>query len=144
MIAEEVNVVEVLDGKLSDIENFDEIALEHWEYFKNKKPMFNKEYLGGLRVVIAKDERKTVGYAFYGFFKSPYHNETWCQVDMFFLTSSHRGRGIGKEMFRLVEQMAKINGCKRLITSYNLKESLEMFYEKLGFNATHVAVAKEI
>jgi uncharacterized protein (UPF0147 family) len=26
----------------------------------------------------------------------------------------------------------------------NLKESLEMFYEKLGFNATHVAVAKEI
>jgi hypothetical protein len=25
-----------------------------------------------------------------------------------------------------------------------LKESLEMFYEKLGFNATHVAVAKEI
>jgi hypothetical protein len=25
-----------------------------------------------------------------------------------------------------------------------LKESLEVFYEKLGFNATHVAVAKEI
>jgi GNAT superfamily N-acetyltransferase len=106
--------------------------------------MFNKEYLGSLRVVFAKDEGKTVGYAFYGFFKSPYHNETWCQVDMFFLIPSHRGKGIGKDMFRLVEQMAKINGCKKLITSYNLKESLEVFYDKLGFNATHVAVAKEI
>jgi GNAT superfamily N-acetyltransferase len=134
----------VVDGKLSDIENFDEIALEHWEYFGNKKPMFNKEYLAGLRVVIAKDNEKTVGYVFYGFYKSPYHNETWCQVDMFFLKPTYRGKGIGKEMFRLVEQMAKINGCKKLITSYNLKESLEMFYRKLGFNATHVAVAKEI
>jgi GNAT superfamily N-acetyltransferase len=63
---------------------------------------------------------------------------------MFFLSSLHRGNGIGKRMFELVEQTAKDNGCKRLISSYNLKESLEMFYEKLGFNATHVAVAKEI
>ena len=142
MIAEEV--LQVIDGTLDDIENFDEIALEHWEYFKNKKPMFNKDYLGKLRVAIAKNDGKTVGYAFYGFFKSPYHDEMWCQIDMFFLTPSHRGNGIGKKMFELVEQIAKNNGCKRLITSYNLKESLEMFYEKLGFNATHVAVAKEI
>jgi len=138
------STIYVVDGKLSDIKNFDEIALEHWEYFGNKKPVFNKEYLAGLRVVIAKNIEKTVGYVFYGFFKSPYHNETWCQVDMFFLKPTHRGKGIGKEMFRLVEQMAKINGCKKLITSYNLKESLEMFYDKLGFNATHVAVAKDI
>ena len=142
MITEEVT--QVIDGTLDDIENFDEISLEHWEYFKNKKPIFNKEYLGKLRVVIAKDNERTVGYVFYVFFKSPYHNETWCQVDMFFLKPSHRGKGIGKDMFRLVEQMAKINGCKKLITSYNLKESLEMFYDKLCFNATHVAVAKEI
>ena len=140
----EQSTINVVDGKLSDIKNFDEIALEHWEYFGNKKPVFNKEYLAGLRVVIAKDNEKTVGYVFYVFFKSPYHNETWCQVDMFFLKPSHRGKGLGKDMFKLVEQMAKINGCKKLITSYNLKESLEMFYEKLGFNATHVAVAKEI
>jgi GNAT superfamily N-acetyltransferase len=140
----EQSTIDVVDGKLSDIKNFDEIALEHWEYFGNKKPMFNKEYLAGLLVVIAKDIEKTVGYVFYVFFKSPYQNETWCQVDMFFLKPTHRGKGIGKEMFRLVEQMAKINGCKKLITSYNLKESLEMFYEKLGFNATHVAVAKDI
>jgi hypothetical protein len=47
-------------------------------------------------------------------------------------------------MFDLVEKIAKENGCKRLIASYNLKESLEVFYTKFGFNATHVAVAKEI
>jgi GNAT superfamily N-acetyltransferase len=142
MITEEVT--QVIDGTLDDIENFDEISLEHWEYFKNKKPIFNKEYLGKLRVVIAKEDEKTIGYVFYGLFQSPYHNEIWCQIDMFFLSSSHRGNGIGKRMFELVEQTAKDNGCKRLISSYNLKESLEVFYEKLGFNATHVAVAKEI
>ena len=142
MIAEEV--IQVIDGTLDDIENFDEIALEHWEYFKNKKPMFNKDYLGSLRVAIAKDEEKAVGYVFYMFYRSPYHDEMWCQVDMFFLLPSHRGNGTGRKMFELVEKVAKSNGCKKLITSYNLKESLEMFYEKLGFNATHVAVAKEI
>lgn len=142
MILEEV--IQVIDGTLDDIDNFDELALEHWEYFKNKKPMFNKEYLGKLRTVIAKNDRNVVGYVFYGFFKSPYYDEAWCQIDMFFLTPLHRGKGIGKEMFRLVEQIAKENGCQRLITSYNLKESLEEFYDKLGFNATHVAVAKEI
>jgi hypothetical protein len=40
--------------------------------------------------------------------------------------------------------MAKKNNCKSLVASYNLKESLDMFYKKLGFNATHVAVVKEI
>jgi len=140
----EQSTINVVDGKFSDIENFDEIALEHWDYFKNKKPMFNKEYLAKLRVVLAKDNERTVGYVFYVFFKSPYHNETWCQVDMFFLKPEYRKQGIGKEMFDLVEKIAKENGCKRLIASYNLKESLEVFYIKFGFNATHVAVAKEI
>jgi GNAT superfamily N-acetyltransferase len=89
-------------------------------------------------------KERQLGMRFMGSFKSPYYDETWCQIDMFFLTPSCRGNGIGKQMFDLVEETAKNNGCKRLITSYNLKESLEMFYEKLGFNATHVAVAKEI
>ena len=144
MIAEEVIAVELIDGKLSDIENFDEIALEHWEYLKNKKPTFSKEYLKNLSVVIAKDDNKTIGYAFYMFFISPYYAEQCCLIDMFFLKTSYRKQGIGARMFNFVEQIAKKNGCKSLISSYNMKEPLEMFYEKLGFNATHVAMAKEI
>jgi len=42
MIAEEV--IQVIDGTLDDIENFDEISLEHWEYFKNKKLPHPEEY----------------------------------------------------------------------------------------------------
>jgi len=142
MIAEEV--IQIIDGTLDDIEDFDEIALEHWEYFKNKKPMFDRGIIDNFRVVIAKDEEKTVGYAFYLFYKSPYYDETCCQIDMFFLKPEYRGQGIGMKMFKLVEQLAKNNNCKSLVASYNLKESLDMFYKKLGFNATHVAVAKEI
>jgi GNAT superfamily N-acetyltransferase len=144
MIAEEVIAVDLIDGKLSDIENFDEIALEHWESLRNKKPTFSKEYLSNLNVVIAKDNNKTVGYAFYMFFKSPYYAEQCCLIDMFFLKMKYRKQGLGAKMFNLVEQIAKNNDCKSLISSYNLKEPLEMFYEKLGFNATHVAMAKEI
>jgi len=97
MIAEEV--IQVIDGTLDDIENFDEIALEHWEYFKNKKPMFDRQVIGNFRVVIAKDDEKTIGYAFYLFYKSPYYDETCCQVDMFFLKPEYRGQGIGMKMF---------------------------------------------
>lgn len=140
----EQSTVTVVDGKLSDIENFDDLSLEHWVCFNDKKPIFNTVYLNNLRVVIAKDDDQSIGYVFYGLFKSPYYDETWCQVDMFFLKPEYRKQGIGKKMFDLVESIAKENGCKRLIASYNLKESLEVFYTKFGFNATHVAVAKEI
>jgi GNAT superfamily N-acetyltransferase len=138
------NSIQIIDGKLEDIENFDQLGLEHWQDFNTKLPSFNKEFLNNLHVVIAKNLNETIGYVFYLIYKSPYHNEFWCQIDMFYLKKSYRNNGIGKKMFDYVEQIAKENDCKRLLASYNLKQSLELFYEKIGFNATHVAVAKEI
>ena len=52
----EQSTITVVDGKLSDIENFDDLSLEHWVCFNDKKPIFNIGYLGTLRVVIAKDD----------------------------------------------------------------------------------------
>ena len=41
----EQSTINVVDGKLSDIENFDEIALEHWDYFKTKSQFLTKNIL---------------------------------------------------------------------------------------------------
>jgi GNAT superfamily N-acetyltransferase len=63
---------------------------------------------------------------------------------MFYLKPEYRKQGIGKKMFTLVEEDAKQRGAFQLISSFNLKQPLEGFYQKMGFETTHVAVAKEI
>ena len=127
-----------------DIEDFDTIALEHWNSFKNNPPVFDKDILKNFNVVQALKDNKTIGYIIYLCFKSLYYENIWCQIDMFYLKPEFRGKGIGKEMFNLVEQEAKKQGASRIISSFNLQQPLEQFYKNLGYTQTHVAVAKEI
>lgn len=129
---------------LADIEDFSELAKEHWNSFHNKQPTFDISLLSNFYVVRATDENKTVGYILYVLFKSFYYDEICCQVDMFYLKPEYRKQGIGKKMFTLVEEDAKQRGATQLISSFNLKQPLEGFYQKMGFETTHVAVAKEI
>lgn len=129
---------------LADVEDFTELAKEHWESFQNKKPTFDINLLSNFHVVRAIDNDKTVGYILYLLYKSFYYDEVCCQVDMFYLKPEYRKQGIGKKMFTLVEEDAKQRGATQLISSFNLKQPLEGFYQKMGFETTHVAVAKEI
>lgn len=127
------------------IDNFDELSLEHWKDFNTRLPAFNKEVLRKLYVITARNkENKVVGYLFFMVFNSPYYGDQCCQVDMFYLQKMYRKQGIGKQMFQLLEQVAKELGCKQLFSSSNLKGPLDSFYSKLGYNATHTLVAKEI
>jgi len=131
-------------GKLSDIQNFDELSKQHWDSFNNKPPNFNKEILSQMDVVIAKDKETPIGYVFFMIFPSWYYTELWCQVDMFFLLPEYRRKGLGKKMFALVEKTAKEKGVSKLMSSYNIKLNLSSFYLSNGFNETHVAVSKEL
>lgn len=126
------------------VPNFDILSKQHWAEFNTEVPEFKEAYLKTLDVVVAKDEDKVVGYVFFAIFQSPYYNTLWCQVDMFYLDKDYRGKGIGKQMFALVEKIAKDSGCSTIKASYNLKSPLDGFYEQLGYNNTHVAVSKEI
>ena len=129
---------------LADVQDFTELAKEHWNSFENKKPTFDTNLLSNFYVVRATDNDKTVGYILYILYKSFYYDEICCQVDMFYLKPEYRKQGIGKKMFTLVEEDAKQRGASQLISSFNLKQPLEGFYQKMGFETTHVAVAKEI
>lgn len=124
--------------------NFKDLSLEHWDSFNNKEPQFKEEFLKTLQVITATLDNKTVGYLFFALFNSPYHNDKWCQVDMYYLSIEHRKHGVGKQMFDLVEQIAKEQGCTKIMSSFNLKQSLDSFYQARGYMPTHTVVAKEI
>jgi GNAT superfamily N-acetyltransferase len=127
-----------------NITNFDALSLEHWNSFKNKSPEFKEEFLKSLQVITASLDNVCVGYLFFATFNSPYHSDKWCQVDMYYLCDKHRKQGIGKQMFNLVEKTAKEQGCSKIMSSYNLKQPLDGFYQSIGYLPTHTVVAKEL
>lgn len=130
--------------KLADIENFDKLALEHWGDFNTKKPNFNKAMLSIGKTVTLRHNSIPVGYVLFIVHNSPFYDgEKWCSVNMYYLQKSHRGQGFGSDMFYVLENFAKEQGCVKIVSSFNLKQPLDSFYKKLGFSATHVGLAKE-
>lgn len=130
---------------IKELHDFDVIAKEHWDTFNNKPPNFNKELLANFNVIRASDEKdNTVGYVFYICFQSLYYDEVWCQVDMFYLKPQYRKQGIGKQMFLMLEDEAKKLGASKILSSFNMKQPLEGFYNKMNYQSTHLAVVKEI
>jgi len=136
--------MDILLKSFNDIKDFDEIALIHWKEFNTKQPEFNKAYLSLLNAVVAEEAGKTKGYVLFGTYPSPYYNEQWGQIDMFFLIPEYRNKGVGKQMFRLVEQTLKQQGCKNIVASFNLKLPLDSFYSNMGYSQTHTVMGKEI
>ena len=84
-----------------------------------------------------------VGYIFFFLHKHTYYDEKWCSVNIYYVQRAHRGQGLGASMFKAVEDHAKQQGCKGIVSTFNHKQPLDDFYAKLGFSATHTAVAKE-
>jgi GNAT superfamily N-acetyltransferase len=141
---EAYSLIEFKKNTIKDIEDFEDLASEHWNSFNNKPPKFNKDILQNFSVIQATHKSKTIGYILYVCFKAPYYDEVWCQVDMFYLKPEYRGQGTGKQMFKMMEAEAKELGASKIMSSFNLKQPLEGFYKNMGYIETHVAVAKEI
>ena len=141
---EAYSLIEFYKTNINDIEDFEELAQEHWNSFNNTQPKFNKQILQNFNVIQAKHKNRTVGYVLYLCFNSPYYDEIWCQVDMFYLKPEYRGQGTGKQLFKMMEEEAKKQGASKIMSSFNLKQPLNGFYKNMGYKETHVAVAKEI
>jgi GNAT superfamily N-acetyltransferase len=130
--------------RLADIENFDALAQEHWRDFNNREPKFDKSILSLGRAVVVRHNSVAVGYIVFTVHKNPfYEGEKWCNVGMYYLQKPHRNQGIGADMFYTLETYAKEQNCTGIISSFNLKQSLEGFYKKLGFSATHTGLTKD-
>ncbi len=60
------------------------------------------------------------------------------QIEAVRVASSHRGSGLGKEMFSWAIDQCRQRGCKLVqLTSDKTREDAHRFYDRLGFKATH-------
>lgn len=69
----------------------------------------------------------------------------YCQVEAVRTSSTRRGEGIGAALMAHVEAEAIGRGAVRIqLTSNRVRTRAHAFYERLGFEATHVGMKKSI
>jgi GNAT superfamily N-acetyltransferase len=67
----------------------------------------------------------------------------YCQVEAVRTTADLRGQGIGAALMQHVEDEARRRGAARLqLTSNRKRADAHRFYERLGFEASHVGMKK--
>ena len=67
----------------------------------------------------------------------------YCQVEAVRTASDRRGEGIGAALMAHVEDAARARGAARLqLTSNRRRTRAHAFYERLGYEATHVGMKK--
>ena len=82
----------------------------------------------GAKYYIVKHDQKDIGYVSFEI------KDEDAFMSKIYLLSSHRGKGIGKDCLRFVENYAKENGLRALSLSVNKKNLLaKSFYENNNF-----------
>ena len=67
----------------------------------------------------------------------------YCQVEAVRTASDLRGRGIGAQLMSVIEDEARRRGAARIqLTSNQRRADAHRFYERLGYEPTHVGMKK--
>lgn len=67
----------------------------------------------------------------------------YCQVEAVRTSSDRRGEGIGTQLMGHIESTARARGAARVqLTSNRVRTRAHAFYERLGYDATHVGMKK--
>jgi len=124
--------------------DMDRLSAEHWLEFHDHVPVFNSEYTRHALCIQPFDGDMAVGYLLLYLLPSPYEPIKIGMVDQYFLKKPYRHSGVGREMFQLAEKVARHQGASKLTASYNLRQRHAEFFKSMGFDETHVIVAKEL
>jgi N-acetylglutamate synthase-like GNAT family acetyltransferase len=74
-----------------------------------------------------------------------FQGATRMQIEAVRVAQNYRGQGIGEWMFEKVKEYAKLQDASLLQLSTNSKrERAKHFYEKLGFEASHIGMKMKI
>ncbi|ATD55673.1 GNAT family N-acetyltransferase [Clostridium chauvoei] len=84
-------------------------------------------------VLIGELEGKVIGYVSYFYNFSTFVGREGLYLEDIFIKPEFRGKGIGKELFKVLGKLAKENGCKRMEwTCLNWNKPSINFYKSLG------------
>ena len=84
-------------------------------------------------VIIAEEEGRALGFALYFHNFSTFKGRACLYLEDIFVKEEHRGRGIGKMLFKRLAQIAVERGCERFdwaVLDWN-KPAID-FYESIG------------
>lgn len=97
------------------------------------------------KVVVAERDGKVVGLMSFHSLDLLYGTEKLGRITAIVVTESERGNGIGKMLVAKAEEFAREQGCKRIeLTTNNRRVDAHMFYESLGYQATHKRFTKVV
>lgn len=121
------------DGQLILKDEHFEISNEWWQrevVIKVIRPRVEKIAEEGGYVLGAFDERKIVGICALG---HQFYNKKRLNVEILFVTRSHRGKGIARHLMELLKEEAIKREAKYLYVSATPTEHTVNFYMDLGF-----------
>ena len=104
------------------------------------------------QVLVALDQDVNVGYVFGHYCEQKYdttyankNDKSFC-LDELYVLPSYRGKGIGKNLFKLMEDNVKSNcKCITLTTSSkNYKSILKLYIEELGMEFRNAFLVKKV
>jgi GNAT superfamily N-acetyltransferase len=89
-------------------------------------------------VLVAESDADVVGVCQVIIFQHFQHSGGWCcEIESVHVRSDMRGRGIGAQMLRAAEELARERGCYRIqLTSRNVREDAHRFYLANGYDHT--------
>lgn len=85
------------------------------------------------KALIIEFEGKAIGYIIYFFNYSTFNGAAGLYVEDIYIKEEYRGKGTGKDAFKLLAKIALEEDCKRMEwTCLNWNEPSRVFYKKLG------------
>jgi len=89
-------------------------------------------------VLVAEDQGDVVGVLQVVIFQHFQHAGGWCcEIESVHVRSDRRSRGVGAQLLRAAEELARERGCYRVqLTSRNVREDAHRFYLANGYGQT--------
>jgi GNAT superfamily N-acetyltransferase len=98
------------------------------------------------QLVVAASDQGVVGVFQLTFLRHVAHRGALiAQVEAVYVDPARRGHGVGEAMMRWAIEEAERRGCYRIqLTSNKTRTRAHAFYERLGFEATHVGMKRAL
>ena len=90
-------------------------------------------------LAVAVEDGAVVGTLQLTFIPGLSHLGAWRgQVEAVRIAASHRGTGLGGQMFEWAVEQCRARGCRMIqLTTTSSRQDAQRFYERLGFRHTH-------